>query len=108
VAEEQAWTEAQVKKMDTVEVDYTNKDGETSTHSGVLVTDLLAEAGVNDGATAVVFVGDDGYTAELTLEEVQACADCIVSFLDDGGFEMVMPGFSGKAQVKGVIEIQVK
>jgi DMSO/TMAO reductase YedYZ molybdopterin-dependent catalytic subunit len=108
VASEKGWTENQVKKMDTVESDYMNKDGETSTYTGVLITNLLDEAKVNDGATAVVFVGDDGYTAELTLEELQSCPDCIVSFQDEGGFRIVMPDFSSKLQVKGIIEIQVK
>lgn len=108
VAEEQGWTEDQVKKMDTLEVTAANKDGEESTYSGVLITDLLAEAQPNVGATTVVFVADDGYTAEVSLEELNACDDCIVSFRNQGGFSIVMPDFSGKLQVKGVIEIQVK
>ena len=73
----------------------------------MLITDLLDEGGVNEGATAVVFVADDGYTAEVTLEELQACTNCIVASQDGGGFRVVMPDFSGKLQVKGVIEIQV-
>jgi hypothetical protein len=108
VAKEQAWTEAQVKGMDTMEAVSTNKDGETSTYTGVLITDLLAAAQPNAEATTVVFVADDGYTAEVTLEELNACADCIVSFRNQGGFSTILPGFSSKLQVKGVIEIQVK
>ena len=53
-------------------------------------------------------MADDGYTAEVPLADVLACADCIVSFRSKGGFSTVLPGFSGKAQVKGVVEIQVK
>jgi hypothetical protein len=30
-----------------------------------------------------------------------------VSFRNQGGFSTVMPGFSGKLQVKGVVELQV-
>lgn len=108
VAKEKGWTEAKVKAMKTLDVESTNKDGETSTYTGVLITDLLAEAKPNADATSVVFVADDGYTAEVTLEELNACADCIVSFRNQGGFSTVMPDFSGKLQVKGVIEIQVK
>jgi hypothetical protein len=108
VANEKGWTGDQVGKMDTIEVEYTNKNGEVSTYSGVLINDLLGEASVNEGALTVVFVGDDGYTAEVTLEELQACSDCIVSSQDQDGFRIVMPGFSGKLQVKGVVEIQVK
>ena len=108
VDNEIGWTEEQVRAMDTIEAESTNKDGETSTYTGVPINDLLAKAGVKDAATTVVFVADDDYTAEATLAEVQSCADCIVSFRNQGGFSIVMPGFSGKLQVKGVVEIQVK
>jgi hypothetical protein len=108
VANEIGWTEEQVRAMDTIDAESTNKDGETSTYTGVPIKTLLDEASVNDGATTVVFVADDDYTAEVTLEEVQGCADCIVSFRNQGGFGIVMPGFSGKLQVKGVVEIQIQ
>jgi hypothetical protein len=51
---------------------------------------------------------DDGYTAEVALPEVEACQDCIVSFRNKGSFGIVIPGYPGNLQVKGVIEIQVK
>jgi predicted nucleic acid-binding Zn-ribbon protein len=108
VDQEQAWSEKEVKNMDTMEAESTNKAGETSTYTGVLISSLLEEAGVQSDASTVVFVGDDGYTAEVALEEVMACEDCIVSFRNKGGFSIVMPGYSGKVQVKGVVEIQVK
>jgi hypothetical protein len=108
VANEQAWTEDEVKAMNTLDVESTNKKGEKETYTGVLLSDLLAAAGPNAGATTVVFVADDGYTAEIGLEELNACADCIVSFRSQGGFSTVLPGQPGSLQVKGVIEIQVK
>lgn len=108
VANEKALTEKQVKDMDTMDVEYTNKDGEESVHAGVLIADLLNMAEPNTAATAVIFVADDGYSAEATLEEMMTCTDCIVSPQSEGGFNLVMPDFSGKLQVKGVIEIQVK
>jgi hypothetical protein len=108
VATEMAWTEDQVRAMDTIEAQSTNKQGETSTYTGVLISKLLEMAGPAADVTTVVFVGDDGYTAEAPLADVQGCADCIVSFRNQGGFSIVMPGFSGGLQVKGVVEIQVK
>lgn len=108
VANEMSWTEEEVRAMPTIDAESTNKEGETKTYTGVLINDLLALAGPNADATTVVFVADDGYTAEATLAEVQGCADCIISFRDQGGFSTVLPGFSGKLQVKGVVEIQVK
>jgi DMSO/TMAO reductase YedYZ molybdopterin-dependent catalytic subunit len=102
------WTEDQLRSMDTMEAESTNKAGETSTYIGVALNDLLGKAGVGGDASTVVFVADDGYMAEVALAEVQACADCIVSFRNQGGFSTVLPGFPGNVQVKGVVEIQVK
>jgi hypothetical protein len=108
IASEKGWTDAQLKKMETVNADYTDKEGVTTTYSGVPILALLDDAGMKDGTTAVIFVADDGFTSEVTLDEIKGCANCIVAFNDDGTLRVVMPGFSGKQQVKGLIEIQVK
>lgn len=108
VANEQAWTEDEVKAMPALEVEATNSKGEKDTYTGVLISELIAMAGPNADAITVVFVADDGYTAEIALADVIACADCIVSFRSKGGFSTVLPGQPGNLQVKGVIEIQVK
>ena len=107
IASEQAWTEDEVKAMEAISVESTNKNGEKATYTGVLFSDLLALAQPNADANLVVFVADDGFTAEISLADLTACADCIVSFRDKGGFSTVLPGQSGKLQVKGVVEIQV-
>jgi hypothetical protein len=108
VNQEIGWLEEDVRAMETMEAESTNKAGETSTYTGVSINKLLEMAGPASDATTVVYVADDGYTAEVTLAEVQGCADCIVSFRNQGGFSIVMPGFPSNLQVKGVIEIQVK
>jgi DMSO/TMAO reductase YedYZ molybdopterin-dependent catalytic subunit len=108
VENEIGWTEEKIRSMDTVEAQATNNAGETSTYTGVLIGDLLGKAKPNGDATTVVFVADDGYTAEAPLADIQGCADCIVSFRNQGGFSIVAPGFAGNVQVKGVVEIQVK
>ncbi|MEJ5310599.1 MAG: molybdopterin-dependent oxidoreductase [Anaerolineae bacterium] len=105
---EVGWSEKDIRAMKTAQTEFTNKDGVTNTYTGVPLNDLLDKAGVKSGATALVFVADDGFTSEVDLAEVKACTNCIVGFRDEGGFVMVMPGFSNKAQVRGVIEIQVK
>lgn len=107
VADEQAWTEAEVKAMNAIDVESTNSKGEASTYTGVLLSDLIAKAQPNAEANMVVFVADDGTTAEINLEDLNACTDCIASFRNQGGFSTVLPGYPGKLQVKGVIEIQV-
>ncbi len=103
-----ARTEEEVKAMPTLDVESTNKQGQKATYTGVLISELLNLAGPAADATTVVFIADDGYTAEIALANVIACADCIVSFRSNGGYSTVLPGQSGKLQVKGVIEIQVK
>jgi DMSO/TMAO reductase YedYZ molybdopterin-dependent catalytic subunit len=108
VETEVGWTEEKIRSMDTIEAESTNKEGETSTYTGVRISDLLSKAGPQDGATTVVFVADDGYSAQAPLADIQACADCIVSFRNQGGFSIVAPDFPGSVQVKGVVEIQVK
>ena len=108
VDKEIGWTEEEVRAMESMDVESTNKDGEASTYTGVLLSELIAAAQPNAAATMVTFVADDGYTAEIGLEELMACADCIASFRNQGGFSTVLPGYEGKLQVKGVVEIQVK
>jgi DMSO/TMAO reductase YedYZ molybdopterin-dependent catalytic subunit len=108
VETEVGWTEEKIRSMDTIEAKSTNKQGETDTYTGVRISDLLSKAGPLDSATTIVFVADDGYTTEAPLADIQACADCIVSFRNQGGFGIVAPGFPGDVQVKGVVEIQVK
>jgi uncharacterized protein YcfL len=108
VTNEMAWSEDEVKAMESMTVQSTNKDGVVSDYTGVDLNTLLGLAGVATDATTVAFVADDGSSAEVTLAEVQACNDCIVSFRNQGGFSTVLPGFSSKLQVKGVVEIQVK
>lgn len=106
VDKETGLTDAEVKAMKAIDIEAMNKDGETKSYTGVRIADLLNTTGAN-GAT-VVFVADDGFTGEATLEEVLACENCIVSFRNNGGFSIVMPDFPGNVQVKGVVEIQVK
>ena len=108
VGREVGWAEEEVRAMETIEAQSTNKKGETTTYTGVPIGALLELAGVQEGATTLTFVGDDGYTADVGLADVQACQECIVSFRNQGGFSIVLPGFPGDVQVKGVVEIRVK
>lgn len=99
------FTRAQLEGMEAHEVEYTGKDETVTVFSGVLVMDLLADAGLS-GET-VAFVASDGYEAELALAELEGCKDCVVAF-DEDELRMVLPGFSSSVQVKGVVEIAVK
>jgi hypothetical protein len=106
-AVEASWTADDLNAMTQVEAEYTNKDGETTQYSGVLIRDLLTAAGVAD-YTKLTLVASDGFTAEVTSEELAACANCIVAFDDDGTLRSVMPDLSGKQNVRGLVEITVE
>jgi hypothetical protein len=108
VEQEIGWSEAQVKAMSTKKVQSKNQSGDTETYTGVAIIDLLALAKPKSDAATLVFVAGGGSKAEVSLAQVRACADCIVSFRSRGGFSAVLPGFADEVQVKGVIEIQVR
>ncbi len=103
---EKAYTQADLEALGTTSVDYTDKDGVTTTYEGVVISALLADAGADSG-TDVTFIAADGYEASLTVEEALACANCIVAF-DGEGLRTVMPDMSGKLNVKDLIEISVQ
>ena len=108
VATPMGWAEDEIRAMDTTDAVSQNNSGEDSTYTGVLLSSLLNLAGPSADATTLVIVADDGYAAEVALADVMACADCILSFRNNGGFSSVLPGFPKNTGVKGVVELQVK
>ncbi len=106
VKTEMGWSMADLKGMESVSAEYTNKDGETTTFTGVAIKALLDKVEPAADATMLVMVASDGYSAEITLAELDACDTCIVAVGDS--LQTVMPGFSGKLQVKDVVELQLK
>ena len=101
-----SYTRAELEAFGTTSADYTNKDGETTTYEGVLLSALLADAGVADAGGEVTFVAADAYEATLPAKEALACADCIVAF-DSESLLTVMPEMSSKLQVKDLVEIKI-
>lgn len=100
-----SWTMEDLQGLPATETDYTNKDGETTTYTGVPISALLAEAGV-ESFKSLTLVAADEYSAEVTSEELAGCEKCIVAF-DNGSLRSVMPDLSGKLQVKDLVEIQI-
>jgi hypothetical protein len=108
VDQELAWTEEQVRAGPVIQVKGTNSQGASEDYTGVSLNDLLKQAGVRSGAATLVFTAGGGQTSEAALSEVQACAECILSFRTRGGFSLRMPGFPTEIQLKGVTAITVK
>ena len=94
--------------MDTTQAESINKMGDSETYTGVSINALLELAHPNPEASKLILVGADGDSIEVALADVQACADCILSFRSQGGFSTVMPGIPGSGQVKDVVEIKVE
>lgn len=104
---EQAYTRSELEALGTLSVNYTDKDGETTTYEGVLLSAVLEDARLTGAGSTVTFTAADGYEAEMPTSEVTACENCIVAF-DENSLRMVMPEQSGKLQVKDVISISVQ
>ena len=102
----QEYGQSDLEEIGTMSVDYTNKDGETTSYEGVLLSALLTDSGADGNGTTVTFTAADGYEASTDTSEAMACTDCIVAF-DDGVLRIVMPDFSSKLQVKDIIAIAV-
>lgn len=100
-----SWSMEDLQAFPATETEYTNKDGETTTFTGVAFSVLLAEAGI-ESFTSLTLVAADDYTADVTADELTGCANCIVAF-DNGSLRSVMPDFSGKLQVKDLVEIRI-
>lgn len=103
-----SFTEVDLEALGTKEVDFTEKSGDITTYVGVPVMDVLNAAELKPEASIVVFVADDEYEAEATLEEIESCVDCVFALVEERNLQMVMPDFSGKLQVKDVVEFRVE
>lgn len=106
VNQEKGWSATALRAMPTLDAEYDSGDG-PETYTGVALNALLDEAGAPAGGT-LALVADDGYSVELDLAEVRACADCIVIFRDDGLLMSIMPNFAKNTRVKGLVEIKVQ
>ena len=100
------YSQSELEGLGLISVDYTNKDGVTTTYEGVALAELLLDAGTDEGSN-VTFTAADEYSAEMALDEALACENCIIAF-DDGSLRAVMPDLSSKLQVKDVVTINIE
>jgi tungstate transport system substrate-binding protein len=107
VDQELALTDADLHAMEVVQLNAEHPKNGPTDYEGVRLSEVLAQAGVQDGASALLFTASDGYESEVPYADVEACADCLVAF-DGSNLNMVMPGMSSKAWAKMVAKIEVK
>jgi DMSO/TMAO reductase YedYZ molybdopterin-dependent catalytic subunit len=81
----------------------------THNWTGIRLSELLGEAGVQASAVKVGFHASDGYTTDLTLQ-MAARQDVIIAFEKDGvplkeKTRLVVPGMWGYKWISGIDEI---
>ncbi len=101
--------EADLRALDVLQITAEHPKKGNQDYEGVSLNALLDMAGIQEGATKLVFTASDGYTSEVSLDEVRTCADCLLAFTDTAEhFNMVMPGMGSGAWAKDVVRIEVK
>lgn len=109
VNQELLLNEATLREMEVLKITAEHPKKGKEDYEGVSLNVLLDLAGVKDGATTLVFIAADGYTSEISLEEVRACTECLLGFTNTlEKFKMVMPNLPSSAWAKDVIKIEVK
>jgi len=109
VSKELQLSDSALHKMNVVTLSLEHPKKGTLQYTGVRLNDLLNQAGIQGGAITVTLTGSDGYTFDLTLADMQACADCLVAFDATAGvYNAAMPGQSSKAWVSGLVSITLK
>ena len=104
---EMGWSLDDLKALPVTEAEYTNKDGETKSYSGVSFSDILKAAAVEDYA-AVTLIAADDYSVGVDQKTLDACETCIIAIGDDGSLRSVMPGMQSALQVKDLVALEVK
>ncbi|MBN1304891.1 MAG: hypothetical protein JXA13_10690 [Anaerolineales bacterium] len=103
------FTEADLRALFVLQITAEHPKKGPMDYEGVSLNALLDMAGVQGGATTLVITAGDGYAVDVSLDEVRACSDCLVSFTDTTEeFNMILPGMSSEAWVKGVVSLEVK
>lgn len=94
-------------KVETLSAEHPKKGKQD--YTGVRFSEILAKAEVKPEAKTLTFISSDGFTAEIDLATLNACADCMLAFSDTpGDYSAVMPGQSSKLWAKAVVKIEIK
>ncbi len=106
VSQELSLNTADLGGLEVVKVTAEHPKKGPGEYEGVRLSAVLEKTGVKEGAGALLITASDAFSAEAPLADVQACADCLLG-IEDGKFNMVMPGLSSKTWVKDVVSIEL-
>ena len=104
---DKVFSQKDLESMEMIDAEYINKDGERAIFTGIPISEILATAGVTKYSKLTITASDD-YTAEIISQELSGCDSCTLSFIEGEGWKSVLSGFSGKLQVKDVVELNVE
>lgn len=94
--------------MNVVELEIEHPKKGLQTYQGIRLNDLLNLAGADPAAAVLVITASDSYAAEVNLDDVLNCADCLISLEEDGTLNMVMAGMESNFWIKDVNFLEVK
>ncbi len=110
VGKDTGLTDADLHAMKAATISTTPPKKDTAQdYTGVRLSDLMDKVKVKTEATTMVMTASDGFSSEIDMTTLKACADCMIAFTDTAGtLNAVMPGQSNKAWVKGIVKIEFK
>jgi hypothetical protein len=103
---DKTYTKKELMDFSQVESAYMNKDGEITKYMGIPIISIIENCEV-ETYSSMTMVASDGYSVEITHEELDACNKCIIAFQENDGLLAVMPDFSSKLQVRDLIKLQI-
>ena len=103
---DKTYTKKELFGFSQVESAYMNKDGEITEYMGIPIISIIENCEV-ETYSSMTMVASDGYSVEITHEELDACNKCIIAFQENDGLLAVMPDFSYKLQVRDLIKLQI-
>ena len=77
-------------------------------YRGVPLSAIWTQVGVQSAAQSVLFMGGDGYSKEVTLAELNADPDAIITVDESGALRNIIPTLRPGNWVKGLVKIEVK
>jgi DMSO/TMAO reductase YedYZ molybdopterin-dependent catalytic subunit len=103
-------TDSALHAMTVVTLNLTHPKTGAADYTGVRLSDLLGQAGIQSGATTVTLTASDGFSNDIDLAAIQACTDCLVAFdpANPGVYSAAMPDMASKSWVKDLISIIIK
>ncbi|MCL4861949.1 MAG: molybdate ABC transporter substrate-binding protein [Caldilineaceae bacterium] len=94
--------------MEQATIKATDPGATEQDYTGDLLSTLWETVGVQAEATSVVFTNGDGYSQEVTLEELNADPNAIIVTDDGGALRNIIPTMMPRYWVKGLVSIEVK